>query len=79
MASEVSIKILSEAHLDADVFCETFSQREDAYRWGIFLLGRIHAFIQKHTGAYATRCMQHTEAVFESIKIIVLPLFPMKS
>lgn len=79
MASEVSIKILSEAHLDGDMFCETFSQREDAYLWGIFLLGWIHTSIQKHTGAYATHCMQHTRAVFKSIKIIILPPIPMKS
>lgn len=54
MASETSIKILSEADLDSCLFCKTFSQRKDTYQWGIFLSGYVHTSIEKHTAVYMT-------------------------
>jgi len=54
MASETSIKILSEADLDSGLFCKKFSRSKDTYQSGIFLSGYVRASIQKHTTEYMT-------------------------
>lgn len=70
-----SIKILSEAHLDDAVFCETFSQRE-----GHISVGDLPPGLDPHFHSTTHGHIRNTLRLrLNPLKIMTLPLFHMKS